>query len=267
MFVCLGVHAQRSWVAQSFGAKGDLNVVYFTSSDKGWVAGDGGFLAQTLDGGQTWTPYPLKTTENVNEIYFRNVDHGYLVAYQKMFMTHDGGGTWQDIRPYRSGDFGTAQPEFNSIRFTDKKRGYIVGSVTKGDIVVDSLLLRTDDGGDSWRRIQLPVKGELIHLVFRGNQRGWIVGANGLILATTDDGLTWAKQQSGVANTLYNVDFSDNDNGYVVGEKGVILRSGDRGLTWVRQESSTTNSLFGLYMGKKFGWAVGAKGTVLKYKK
>src|SRR5437763_1477462 len=86
--------AQTVWTQQHIGTKGDLNVVYFTSQDRGWVAGDSGFLAQTIDGGTTWTPYPLGTTENVNEIYFRNEDNGYLVAGRKMFITHDRGRTW-----------------------------------------------------------------------------------------------------------------------------------------------------------------------------
>ena len=46
--------------------------MYFTSAEKGWIAGDGGYLASTSDGGKTWTKYSLNTTEAINEIYFRN---------------------------------------------------------------------------------------------------------------------------------------------------------------------------------------------------
>jgi photosystem II stability/assembly factor-like uncharacterized protein len=264
-FVAISTPAQTAWTAQHVNAKGDLNVVYFTSGDKGWVAGDGGYLAQTRDGGETWTPFPLGTTENVNEIYFRNEDNGYLVAGKRMFITRDGGRSWHDIRPYRSGDFGTAQPEFNSIRFTDKKRGYIIGSVSRGDIVVDSLLLRSEDGGDSWQRVSLPFKNELIHLVFRGNSRGWIVGSNGLILATTDDGLTWERQQSGVSTTLYNADFNDNDRGYAVGEKGVILRTENGGVTWLKVDSPVRSTLLRVdFADSKNGWIIGRSGVILR---
>jgi photosystem II stability/assembly factor-like uncharacterized protein len=259
------VGAQSVWTAQRIATKGDLNVVYFTSNDKGWIAGDGGYLAQTRDGGESWTAYPLNTTENVNEIYFRNDDNGYLVAGRKMFITRDGGRSWQDIRPYRSGDFGTAEPEFNSIRFTDKKRGYIVGSLSRGDIVVDSLMLRTEDGGDSWHRVSLPVKNELIHLVFRGNSRGWVVGSNGLILATTDDGLTWNKQQSGVSTTIYNVDFNDSNNGYAVGEKGMMIRTTDGGATWRKVETPVRTTLLRVdFADSKNGWAAGRGGVILR---
>ena len=83
------VTAQPGWISQQVNLKGDLVAVYFTSSDKGWVAGDEGYLASTSDGGRTWAQYSLNTTENINEIYFRNEDNGYLVAGRKMFITRD----------------------------------------------------------------------------------------------------------------------------------------------------------------------------------
>src|SRR5258705_12595359 len=114
----LSLVAQPSWILQSANVSADLVAVFFTSSDRGWIAGDNGFLASTTDGGKTWNKYPLNTTEDINEIYFRNDDNGYLVAGRKMFVTRDGGKTWQDIRIYRSGEFGAAAPEFLSIRFS-----------------------------------------------------------------------------------------------------------------------------------------------------
>jgi photosystem II stability/assembly factor-like uncharacterized protein len=303
------VNAQ-GWVLKRTDIKVDLVAVFFTSSEKGWIAGDAGFLASTTDRGKTWVPYRLNTTEDINEIYFRNEKNGYLVAGRTMFVTRDGGRTWQEIRIYRAGDFGAGRPEFLSIRFSDNRRGYVVGSVLRRsgdeDVVVDSLLMRTEDGGDTWRRISVPTKTELFHVDFNGNSHGWVVGDEGVIFATTDEGKTWRKQDSGTSATLFNVDFRNDDNGYVVGQGGtilrtenggqtwervatnfkdtlmrvdfaddkegwivghggLILRSTDRGKTWVRQGSGTRERLFGLYMDKKFGWAVGASGSVLQF--
>src|SRR5436190_5187816 len=308
----LNLSGQTGWVQQSKKVSSDLVAVFFTSFDKGWIAGDKGYLASTTDGGQSWTKYPLNAGEDINEIYFRNDDNGYIVAGKKMFITRDAGRTWQETRIYRSGAFGTESPEFLSIRFSDKKRGYVVGSLLHHrdgeDVVIDSLLMRTEDGGDTWQRITVPTKTELFHIDFSGNSRGWIVGDGGVILASTDDGKTWTKQVSGTSLPLYNVDFRDDNEGYVVGKSGTILRtsnggaswekvttsfretlmrvdfaddkngwivgyaggilrSNDKGKTWIRQESNTRERLYGLFMDKKFGWAVGAKGVVLKYKK
>jgi len=297
--------AQLGWQPRTTNTKGDLITAFFTSETKGWIAGDGGYLAYTNDGGKNWTKYPLNATENINEIYFRNDDNGYLVAGRKMFITRDAGRTWQETRIFRPTDFKGLTPEFLSIRFADKKRGFAIGSLLNED-VVDSLLMRTDDGGDTWNRILVPSKLELFHLDFDGSSRGWIVGDNGLILASTDGGATWRAQRSGVTSPLYNVDFRDSNEGYAVGGKGTILRtenggttwikvatsfpksfmrvdfaddkngwivgydgtilrSSDRGQTWVKQDSRTTEHLYGLFIVKKYGWAVGGKGVILEY--
>ena len=84
-------NGQSNWTAVRSGATGDLVAVYFTSDKNGWIAGDGGYLASTSDGGATWIKYPLDTKEDINEIYFRNSDNGYLVAGRVMYITHDGG--------------------------------------------------------------------------------------------------------------------------------------------------------------------------------
>src|SRR5688500_7971661 len=78
---------QPGWASLRPSGTGDLVAVYFTSERNGWVAGDNGYLASTNDGGRTWNKYPLKATESINEIYFRNDEDGYLVAGRKMFIT------------------------------------------------------------------------------------------------------------------------------------------------------------------------------------
>ncbi len=304
--------AQPGWILQRVESGGDLVAVHFTSSSKGWIAGDGGYLASTTDGGRTWVRYPLNATEDINEIYFRNDDNGYVIAGRKLFITRDGGKTWQETRIYRTGEFGKDMPEFLSVRFSDKKRGYVVGSVLRRsggeDVVVDSLLMRTEDGGETWNRIQLPTKYELFHLDFSGNSHGWIVGDKGVILASTDEGRTWRLQSSGVSRALFDVrfrgkddgyavggggtvlrtenggatwhavdtsfndtfkrvDFADDKNGWIIGYSGRILQTNDRGKTWFRQESGTSERLYGIFMDKKYGFAVGAKGVILQFKK
>ena len=297
----------QSWRPHPTGIKEDLVAIYFTSAERGFVAGDNGYLASTVDGGKTWKSYPLGTTEDINEIYFRNTDNGYLVAGKKLFITSDGGVTWRETVIFRPADLRNNTPVFLSIRFADKKRGLAIGSMlNKSGNVVDSLVMRTADGGETWNRISVPFKGELFHLDFNGGSRGWIVGDHGLILVTADGGDTWRAQRSGVTSALYNIDFRDDQNGYavgaagtilrtenggndwervrtsfsntfmrvdfaddkngwIVGHKGIILTSADRGRSWERVESMSANNLYGLYIVKKYGWAVGAKGTVLEY--
>lgn len=308
----VAAQAQLGWTGLTSPQDVDLVAVFFINDRNGWVAGDQGYLAVTNDGGVNWSKVPLNITDDINEIYFRNEKDGYLVAGRKMFLTSDGGRSWNETAIFRQGTFRPLIPEFLSIRFADRRRGMVVGSLLRDDkddmVVVDSLVMRTDDGGESWHRLQMPTKTELFHLDFNGSSHGWIVGDNGVILATTDAGKTWTKQVSGTTNALFNVDFRDDNEGYAVGEngtilrtedggrtwtrvitnltetlmrvdfaddkngwivghKGTILRSSDKGKTWIKQESTTANSLYGLFMSKRFGWAVGAKGVVIGYRR
>lgn len=302
----------QSWTTSKAGSKGDLISVYFTSSSNGWVAGDDGYLANTNDGGKTWNQKRIETQDSINEIYFRNEDNGYLVAGRKMFKTTDAGRSWKEFRPL--GDYKNLNgtPDFLSVRFTGKKEGFIVGSLFKvvngKEVITDSLVLKTLDGGENWSRLTIPYKKEIIHLDFVNDDYGWMVGDDGLILATTDGGENWQLQKSGTDLALYNVDFRDKNEGYAVGKKGVVLRtenggqtwerikvsfpetflrvdfaddkngwivgykgtimrSSDRGKTWIKQASGTSVNLYGLYITKKYGFAVGETGTVLSVQK
>ncbi len=269
VFICvsgLSAAAQGGWASRSVSEKVDLVAVYFTSATRGFVAGDAGYLASTSDGGKTWNKYPLNTPDDINEIYFRNDDNGYLVAGRKLFITKDGGRTWQETRIFRSGDFPTGTPEFLSIRFADKKRGVVVGSIlnAKGD-VIDSLAMKTEDAGDTWQRIRVPSKKELIHLDFNGSSHGWIVGDDGVIFATTDGGATWRAQSSGTDMPLYNVDFRDDYEGYIVGKSGTILRTENGGATWQKVVTNFKDTLLRVdFADDKNGWIVGYGGTILR---
>lgn len=258
--------AQSGWNINRSKGTGDLVAVFFVSSDKGWVAGDEGYLAVTYDGGRNWTRQILDLRENINEIYFRSDDNGYLVAGKKVYITDNGGRDWRATQIYNPGDFRGLTPEFLSVRFTDKKRGWIVGSVlNSADRVVDSLVMKTEDGGESWTRVKVPTKSELFHLDFNGNSHGWIVGNQGTILHTANGGEVWQLQRSGTDRAIYNVDFRDDDEGYAVGGKGTILRTENGGEIW---ETVTTNFPTTFmrvdFADDKNGWVVGYNGTILR---
>ena len=258
--------AQNNWNVNQNGAGGDLLTVYFTSAEKGWIAGDKGFLATTSDSGRNWTKQDLGTTESINEIYFRNDDNGYLVAGRKMFITRDAGRSWQEIRIYKPGEFGRNTPEFLSIRFADKKRGIVIGSVlnSQGN-VVDSLVMRTEDGGEKWERILVPSKKELYHLDFVGSSKCWIVGDDGLVLYSNNGGANLITQKSGLKLDLYNVDFRDETEGYIVGSKGTILRTENGGQNWESVKTEFPMTFMRVdFADDKNGVIVGYEGVILR---
>lgn len=57
-------------------------------------------------------------------------------------------------------------------------------------------------------------------------------------------GGTWVAQTSRTTQALAGVDFIDGLRGWAVGAKGVIMRTTNGGATWVRRASGTAAFLF-----------------------
>jgi photosystem II stability/assembly factor-like uncharacterized protein len=258
--------SQDVWTSTRVGPSGqDLNTVYFLDTKRGWVGGDNGFLSRTDDGGRTWVQQVVGTTAAINDIYFRDKEDGFLLAGDTIFVTRDSGIRWTQSRQFAPPEFDGASVELYSVRFPSKKRGWVVGSISKRDQVIDSIVVRTEDGGDTWQRQRAPSKFELIHLDFDNERRGWIAGAGGTILKTDDGGLTWSPQKSGVTGTIYHVDVRDEKRGWAVGERGLILRTDDGGDRWEQINLEKRSTLLSVqFITDDEGWAVGRAGTILR---
>ena len=260
------IKSQQGWVATRVApAEQDLNAVYFLDNKRGWIGGDNGFLSRTEDGGQSWVKQAVQTTAAINDIYFRDQDAGFLIAGNSIFSTHDNGARWTEVRRFLPREFEGADIELYSVRFSSKKKGWVVGSVSKRERVVDSVLLYTDDAGQTWQRQRAPSRLELIHIDFANDKRGWISGANGTIITTVDGGASWTKQETGTTATIFHLDFRNEKRGLAVGERGTILRTLDSGVTWTPVVVGARSTLLNVqYVNDDRCWAVGRSGTILR---
>jgi photosystem II stability/assembly factor-like uncharacterized protein len=259
--------AQSGWNGSRLTSSGrDLNTVYFSDSKRGWIGGDEGFLTHTEDGGATWVEQRIDTKHHaINDIYFANKEVGFALAGDMIFRSGDGGQTWQESYKISSAAVQGATPELYSLRFNGKKKGWVVGSLARGDDVVGSLLAITRDSGTTWQMLEAGTRQELIHIDFIDDETGWIVGAGGAILHTEDAGETWRRQQSSVTETLYHVDFRNSKQGIAVGERGTILTTRDAGQTWFRITSPSRSTLLSVqFVSEDDVWAVGRSGVILR---
>lgn len=260
------IKSQQGWVATRIApADQDLNTVYFLDDKRGWVGGDNGFLSRTEDGGHSWVKQTVQTTAAINDIYFRDNEAGFLIAGNAIFATRDNGVRWNEVRRFLPAEFDGADIELYSVRFSSKKKGWVVGSVSKRERVIDSILLYTDNAGETWQRQRAPSRLELIHIDFANDKRGWISGANGTILNTVDGGASWTKQETGTTATIFHIDFRNDKRGLAVGERGTILRTMDSGVTWTPVVVNARSTLLNVqYVNEDHCWAVGRSGTILR---
>lgn len=256
----------QGWTSSQVSSGGkDLNAVSFSDSKHGWVAGDAGFLAYTDDAGASWVERPIGIDRSINDVYFAGKDRGFALAGGSIYETTDGGHNWREAHKFLPSEFDGAAPELYSLRFNGKKRGWVVGSASRGDIVVNSILAITRDSGESWQVLHAPTNQELIHIDFIDDRRGWIVGAGGAILHTDDAGETWTRQNSETKATLYHIDFRNDKQGWAVGEKGTILRTENGGQTWRTVSSPSRGTLLSVqFVSEDDGWIVGRGGVILR---
>lgn len=143
-------------------------------------------------------------------------------------------------------------------------------------------ILYSDDGGDTWKQAQVPVRSAILDITFPTPQLGWAVGHEGVILHSSDGGETWVKQydgkrygeeglkyyqaladanpdneqygvlveemefavSQGADKPLFRVAFPTDTHGYALGAYGMVLETQDGGKNWVPILEKVQNESF-----------------------
>jgi len=211
-----------------------LHDIFFADGDSGWAAG---------------------STSSVPNLWGQVVLH-----------TSDGGDTWQvqyeDAPP--SDDLFSCH-RLDSICFVDRQNGWAVGtSETRWDQSQppaggwrhEGAILRTADGGDTWRDQSGDLcdqwDREFFAVKFLDQREGWALAANrfpsqNIFLAhTTDGGEHWGWGDTGVSGNMAvgyalvqgDLAVVDQNNIWAAGGLGEVVSSHDGGATWRRQNLS-----------------------------
>lgn len=126
-------------------------------------------------------------------------------------------------------------------------------------------ILRSQDGGGTWKRQHSPVNANLQDIAAWNDKRAVVVGNRGTIIITADGGKSWRSIDVGpfkIANKLLRVKALPSGQAWTVGEGGNILRSNDFGNTWSRvgiEEDSAWNDII---FTEGRGWMVGEYGRI-----
>jgi photosystem II stability/assembly factor-like uncharacterized protein len=260
----------ETWETHAVLSEGDLSDVFFTNESHGWAVGcflknDGatGVIIETKNGGATWRKrfevekgFDGDGASVIKSVFFIDEKRGWVTGYADgrlggfIAATDDGGAIWK-LQLQGDADF-----HMEKIRFHNEKFGFAVGS--EG-------VLRTIDGGETWRRCS--EKSFLFDIRIVSRDEAWVVGANGLLLHTGDGGETWSETKLPKpyeSMWLSSVVFQNGRRGWVAGDKGVILTTGDGGKTWMLESEGASPYLHGLCEADGSVFAVGVDGVVLK---
>ena len=283
----------RSWALQPSGVDDALYAVHFVDEQYGWVVGQGGVVLSTTDGGKNWEAQESNATYEdfdgaVRPSYLFAVDaldrdHAWAVGDRSILIsTTDGGRTWRSRKVEVEQDdisggqsLAAADPIFYDVKFTDPRRGWIVGEFGK--------IMHTVDGGETWREqtktllessdffdpLDLPT---LFGLYMRNGQQGMAAGLEGHIASTTDGGTRWAYDEIDageieLADPLFDLAELPNGTAWAVGAGGEVVRReagvsvwtrasiGQDVLTWIRAVD---------FYNDQHGWMVGGFGLIFR---
>src|SRR5215470_2535884 len=215
----------------------------------------------------TWARQPAGTMAWLHSVFFIDQNRGWAVGSKgTVLQTIDGGNTWKS-RGASTDDV------VRDIFFTDEKNGWLVCEVNAYQLKTveepRAYLMKTTDGGEHWKRIEIKgfdVDAILVRAVFSPKGRGWTFGEAGSIYTTFDSGDTWTKLRSPTRHLLLGGMFVDDDRGWLVGAGATIIQTSDGGDTWYQsalpQVEKTVRFSATSFIDNRKGWAVGSGGSV-----
>ena len=225
----------------------------------GWIFSAPGAMAQQP------LPYvPAALRHEFTGTYFTDMSHGYVFGPDSFIATDDGGATWRVVpnvraKPTffldgqtfwffardggldRTTDGGATFAAYNHPTFVDlakQQKSPICGTlffltVTDGWSICGSSVLRTSDGGQTWKATLLPpaLRAVYDNVHMFDAQNGIAVGRSDPAIRTTDGGGTW----TAIPNAPKLAQLSCTATGFCAGLRGLhgpVLVSSDQGQSW-----------------------------------
>jgi hypothetical protein len=141
--------------------------ISFIDTLHGWAIDPRTNIRGTTNGGDSWTI--IAPGLNVKRLEMTTLTDGWAISDSELFHTTDGGANWVSVM---------TQTGLEAIGFCDPRHGAIVG--------LNVLLLRTDDGGETWTRDSSEFTSDLYAVCVLDSEHMWASGENGLVLGFGD---------------------------------------------------------------------------------
>lgn len=142
-----------------------------------------GKFYHSTDGAASWTLME-DLDGTFEDIFFHNPQDGWLAGRDgQLLHTTDGGQNWETVQPGND-----PLEDFGLIRFVDAQTGWAAPRL-------GTHIYRTEDGGQSWVSVDLPVGAFWKDLDFSDAQHLWLCGGSsgsGRVIQSVDGGAQWA---------------------------------------------------------------------------
>lgn len=192
----------------------NLFAVEFPNEETGFIAGYGGSVIRTTDGGKSWEFQYIGRNELVRRMSFADESNGWAVGHRgSIFHTKDSGKSWV-VQHEVPGIY------LRDIDFADKNNGWAVGH--------NANIWHTSDGGKTWRQQELKrfAGRDLprLHGIYAiSDTHALLAGEFGVVAHTEDGGENWLTTPTGTDITWLAIE-GDGENIFIAGLEGNIAR-------------------------------------------
>ncbi|MBC8489367.1 MAG: T9SS type A sorting domain-containing protein [Bacteroidetes bacterium] len=222
-------HAQN-WVFQLSNTDKNLWSVTFLDANTGLVAGEGGTILKTTDGGSTWQQKNSNTGNALGGIQFVTPNIGYAGGMDgPLLKTTDTGESWNII------NFSNiTQQKLGGGWFFNENNSVIALGNTNYD---NSKILKTTNGGASWDTVYTPNGGWISYFYFPDSDTGYCTVSGGKVYKTIDGGSNWVTLDLGSDLWMSGIYFFDGNSGFVGGGSyepmgGTLYKTINGGSDW-----------------------------------
>ncbi|MGE5431383.1 MAG: YCF48-related protein [Syntrophomonadaceae bacterium] len=153
-----------------------LRSVQLIDANNGYVIdGTSGLALKTTDGGKSWRAMASENINYISDLFFTDVNNGYVARGGEIWRTTDGGSKWQlsfhnDLVEY-----------LNSLHFINKNTGWATGS--------EGVIIKTTDGGINWIELPICTHHGLNSIKFIDDNTGWVWGYGMELFKTINGGI------------------------------------------------------------------------------
>ncbi len=204
------------------------------SKDVAWACGSKGTIVQTIDGGTSWLHHAIPNLQDVEirSIHAWDSDKAIVATTGQpalILKTLDRGVTWETKYENKS-----PQAFFDGMKFRNNRSGLAFSDPVDGSL----LIVKTDDGGDSWKEIEsaaipnmdngeagFAASNSSLHMF--GDDLAWIGlggGSDGpsRLFRSQDKGLRWTSHivppiARGTSSGIFSIAFESESKGVAVG--------------------------------------------------
>ncbi len=174
----------------------------------------------------------------------------------RILRSSDGGENW-DRQPT------STDRNLMDIAAWNPQRAVVVGN--------KSVVLRTENGGNSWRTVTDIPKSKISNKLYRvriaPDGSAWVVGERSTILRSDDGGKTWRRMAEEGRTSWYGIAFPSNTPDAVVSDfrKHICRRLNGETWSWHSESPPLEQSLKSVdFRDPSLGVAVGLNGRVLR---